>query len=94
MTSSGHFGPERTGFFLTPRREHPTVSKSQKIVDLALSPAMILRRERIDASIDADVANKEVRALDKVSYLINRSPAETTCGSCHRCAPSVPRNAI
>jgi hypothetical protein len=47
---------------------------------------MILGRERIDASIDADVTNKEIRALDKVSYLINGSPAETTRGSCHRLA--------
>ena len=51
---------------------------------------MILGRERIDASIDADVANKEFRALDEVCHLINLSPAETTCGSCHRRAPSPP----
>jgi hypothetical protein len=51
---------------------------------------MILGRERIDASIDADVANKEFRALDKVRHLINVSPAETTCGSYHRRAPSLP----
>jgi hypothetical protein len=51
---------------------------------------MILGRERIDASIDADVANEELRALDKVRYLINGSPTETTCGSCHRDAPSPP----
>jgi hypothetical protein len=51
---------------------------------------MILGRERIDASIDADVANKEIRTLDKVRYLINVSSAETTCGSCHRRAPSLP----
>jgi hypothetical protein len=66
------------------------VPKSQKIIDLALSPAVILGRERIDAGIDADVANKQIRILDKVSYLINSSPAETTCGSCHRRAPSLP----
>jgi hypothetical protein len=46
------------GCFLIPSRECPLVSKPQKIVDLALSPAMILGRERIDASIDADIANK------------------------------------
>ena len=51
---------------------------------------MILGRERIDAGIDADVANKEFRALDEVCHLINLSPAETTCGSCHRRAPSLP----
>lgn len=51
---------------------------------------MILDRERIDASIDADVANKELRALDKVRYLINRSAAEATCDGCHRRAPSPP----
>jgi hypothetical protein len=39
---------------------------------------MILGRERIDASIDAYVANKEIRTLDKVSYLIVSSPAEAT----------------
>jgi hypothetical protein len=50
---------------------------------------MILSRERIDAGIDADVTNKEIRALDKVSYLVNSSPAETTCGSYHP-APSLP----
>jgi len=51
---------------------------------------MILGRERIDASIDADVANKELRALDKVCDLIDGSPAETTGGGCHRRAPSLP----
>jgi hypothetical protein len=74
---------------LIPRRGRPPVSQPQKVVDLALSPAMILDRERIDASIDADVANKELRTLDKVRYLINGSPAETT-GGCHRRAPSLP----
>jgi hypothetical protein len=88
---NGHFGPERLGCFLTSRRERPPVSKPQKIVDLALSPAMILGRERIDASIDADVANKQLRALDEVRYLINGSSAETTFGSRHRRAPSLPR---
>jgi hypothetical protein len=52
---------------------------------------MILGRERINAGIDADVTNKKLRALDKVRYLTNGSPAETTCGSCHRRAPSLPR---
>jgi hypothetical protein len=75
---------------LIPRSERPPVPKPQKIVDLPLSPAMILGRERIDASIDADVANKEIRTLDKVRYLINASSTETTCGSCHRRAPSPP----
>ena len=51
---------------------------------------MILDRERIDASIDADVANTEFRTLDKVRHLINGSPAETTCGGCHGLAPSLP----
>jgi hypothetical protein len=85
-----NFGPERLDCFLIPRRQCPPASKPQKIVDLALSPAVILGRERVDASIDADVANKELRALDKVRYLINGSSAETTCGSCHRHAPSLP----
>jgi hypothetical protein len=85
-----HGGDERPDCFLIPRRECPPVPKSQKIVDLALSPAMILGRERIDAGIDADVANKEFRALDEVCHLINVSPAKTTCGSCHRRAPSLP----
>jgi hypothetical protein len=51
---------------------------------------MILDRKRIDASINADVANKELGALDKVRYLINGSSAETTCAGCHRRAPSLP----
>jgi hypothetical protein len=51
---------------------------------------MILDRERIDASIDADVADKELRALDKVRNLINGLSPETTCGDCHRRAPSLP----
>jgi hypothetical protein len=85
-----HGGDQRLECFLIPRRECPPVPKSQKIVDLALSPAMVLGRQRIDAGIDADVANKKLRALDKVRYLINGSPAETTCGSCHRRAPSLP----
>jgi hypothetical protein len=76
--------------YLIPRSERPPVPKPQEIVDLPLSPAMILGRERIDASIDADVANKEIRTLDKVGYLINGSSAETTCGSCHCRAPSLP----
>jgi hypothetical protein len=75
--------------YLIPRSEGPPVAvpKPQKIIDLALSPAMILGRERIDTSIDADVANKEIRTLDKVRYPINGSPAETTCARCHRRAP-------
>ena len=75
---------------LTPRSGCPPILKSQKIVNLALSPAMIFGRERIDAGIDADVANEELRALDKVRYLINGSSAETTHGNRHRCAPSPP----
>jgi hypothetical protein len=77
--------------FLTRGRERPSISRPQKVVDLALSPAMILSRKRIDARIDADVAKKELRALDKVDHLINGSPPETTCGGCHRRAPSLPR---
>ena len=80
----------RDCFFLASWRDCPPTSKSQKVVDLALSPAMILGRERIDASIDTDVTNQELGALDKVRYLINGSPAETTCGSCHGRAPSLP----
>jgi hypothetical protein len=66
------------------------MSKPQQVVDLALSPAMILGRKRIDASIDADVANKELRALDKVGDLIHASSVETICGGRHRRAPSLP----
>jgi hypothetical protein len=54
---------------------------------------MIFGRERIDAGIDADVANEELRALDKVRYLINGSSAETTHGNRHRRAPSPPSQA-
>jgi hypothetical protein len=79
---------------LNRRRECLPVSKPQKIVDLALSPAVILGCESVDASIDADIANKELRALDKVCYLINGPPAEATCGSCHRLAPLLPRQRL
>ena len=68
-------GPRK---LLIPRRECPPVPKSQEIINLALSPTVILGRERIDAGIDADLTNREIRTLDKVSYLINSSPAETT----------------
>jgi len=57
MTHNGQFGSEGLGFFLILWRDCPPTSKPQKVVDLALSPAMILARERIDASIDADVTN-------------------------------------
>jgi hypothetical protein len=67
---------ERSNCLLIPRCL--PVPKSQKIVNLALSPAMILIRDRLDVGIDADVTNKKFRALDKVSYLINTPPAETT----------------
>jgi hypothetical protein len=80
------------GLFLIPHRGCPPVSQPQKIVDLALSPAMILGRQRIDASIHADVANQELRALDKVRHLINGSPTETTCASRHGCAPVLPNH--
>ena len=50
---------------------------------------MILDRERINASIDADIANTELGTLDEVRYLINGSSAETTCGGCHGLAPSL-----
>jgi hypothetical protein len=75
---------------LIPRRECPSVPKSQKIVDLALSPAMILDRECIDAGIDANIANKEIGTLDKVRYLVTGSLAETTCGIRHRTLRSCP----
>jgi hypothetical protein len=55
---------------------------------------MVLSRERIDTGIDADVTNKESRALDKVGYLTNISPAETTFVSCHRPARSLPQGNI
>jgi len=90
LTDNGHLTLERPSCFLIPRRECLTVPKSQKIVNLALSPAMILSRERIDAGIDTDVTDKEIGALYKVSYLIDSSPAETTCSSFHLPAPSLP----
>jgi hypothetical protein len=90
LTQTGHLRLERPSCFLISRRRCPPVPKSQKIVNLALSPAMILSRERIDAGIDADVANKEIRTLDKVSNLVDSSPAETTCASSHYPAPSLP----
>ena len=68
-------------------RARPSVPKPQKIVDLTLSPAMIFSCERINAGIDADVANKEIRTLDKMRYLVIGSLAETTCGSCHGRSP-------
>ena len=68
---------------LTSRPKCPSVPKSKEIIYLALSPAVVLSRERIDTGIDADVANKEIRALDEVGYLINISPAETTFVNCH-----------
>jgi hypothetical protein len=75
--------------YLISRSERPPIPETQKIVDLPLTPAMILGSERIDTSIDADVANKEIRTLNKVGYLINRSPAETTCTRCHLALPSL-----
>jgi hypothetical protein len=65
------------------------VPKPQKVVDLAFPPAMILRRERINAGVDADVANIKLRTLDKVRYLISGSTAEAACRDCHRRAPSL-----
>jgi len=59
-------------------------SKHQKIVNLALPKATILRCQRIDAGIDADVTDKEIRTLDKVRDLISGSPAETTNARWHR----------
>jgi hypothetical protein len=82
------------GCHLILRRECLPVPKSQKIINLALSPAMILRRERIDAGIDADVTDKEFRAFDEVSYLINSSTAETTYVSRHRSGPLLPSSNI
>jgi hypothetical protein len=55
---------ERSNCLLIPRCL--PVPKSQKIVNLALSPAMILSREGIDAGVDADVADKEIWSLHKV----------------------------
>jgi hypothetical protein len=51
---------------------------------------MILSRERIDAGIDADVKNKEMRALEKMSYLINSSPAVASIVPARHC-PSATR---
>jgi hypothetical protein len=61
-----------------------SVPEPQKIVDLALSPAMILDREGIDTGIDANIANKEIRALDKMGHLIFTPFTEAACGICHR----------
>jgi len=89
MSGLGPIGATE-GRFLIRRRDWPPVPQPQKIINLALSPAVILSRERIDASINANVANEEIRALDKVRYLINRSPTETTSIRCHRRAPLLP----
>jgi hypothetical protein len=94
MALNRHLGLKRPGCSLISRRECLSVPKSQKIINLALSPAMVLSRERIDTGIDADVTNKEIGALDKVGYLINISPAETTFVSCHRRAPSLQQDNI
>ena len=64
------------------------VPKPQEVVDLTFPPAVILRRECIDAGIDADVADIKLRTLDKVRYLISGSTAEAACRGCHRRAPS------
>jgi hypothetical protein len=64
--------------------------ESQEIVDLPLSPTLVLGRERVDAGIDTDVANEKRRALDKMRYLIHGAFAEATCRNSHRCAPSPP----
>jgi hypothetical protein len=50
---------------------------------------MVLGSERIDASINADVANGKLWTLDKVRYLINGSIAEAAYSSCHRPSPSM-----
>jgi len=63
------------------------VPKPQKILDLAFPPAMILGRERIDTGIDADVANIELRTLDKVRYLTRGSSADAASQNCHRSTP-------
>src|SRR5882724_872597 len=55
---------------LVSRRECPAAPESQQIVDLALSPAVILDGEGIYAGIYANVANKEIRSLDKMGDLI------------------------
>jgi hypothetical protein len=57
-----HGGDERPDCFLIPRRERPPVPKSQKIVDLALSPAMIL------------VANVSTQALTQMSQIKSSGP--------------------
>jgi hypothetical protein len=66
---------------LIPRRERPSVSQSHQIVDLAFTPAVILDRERIDARIDADIANEEIGTLDQMCHLVFASLAETTHGA-------------
>ena len=54
---------------------------------------MILDRECIDAGIDANIANKAIRTLDEVRYLVTGSLAETTCGICHHVLRSCPGRA-
>jgi hypothetical protein len=63
----------------------PPVPKSQKVIDLALSPACVLGCKGIDAGIDADVADKKLWALNQVRYLVFGPFAETTCR--HRRSP-------
>ena len=63
LTRNGRLRLDRPGCFPIPRRECPPVPKSQKIINLALSPAVILGRARIDAGIDADVENQGDQGL-------------------------------
>jgi hypothetical protein len=52
---------------------------------------MVLRRERIDTGIDADVTNKEFRALNEVTYLIKSRPQKLHALAAMvavRCCPS------
>jgi hypothetical protein len=65
------------------------VPQSQEIVDLALSPTPVLGCKRIDAGIHTDVADKELRTLDKMRYLIIGAFAEATCR--HRRSPLLVR---
>src|SRR5581483_4686706 len=63
------------------------VPEPHRIIDLALAPAVVLDRERVDAGIHADVANEEIGTLSQVSDRVLATIAETTCTNWHRPTP-------
>jgi hypothetical protein len=63
-------------------RECP-VPEPHQVIDLPLPPTVVLDRERIDAGIDANVADEEIGALYQVCDLIRASLAEAAFRSRH-----------